>query len=50
MKMMLGLLVIEQRLCDCGMDLSFHSSARFGANMQALPQAFVASEILPRRK
>jgi len=27
MKMMLGLLVIEQRLCDGGIDLSFHSSA-----------------------
>ncbi len=28
MKMTLGLLVIKQRLCDCGIDLSFHSSRR----------------------
>src|SRR5207249_4763469 len=26
MKMMLGLLVIKLRLCDCGIDLRFHSS------------------------
>src|SRR5437870_3446319 len=27
MKMMLGLLVVKQRLCHCGIDLSFHSLA-----------------------
>lgn len=35
MEMMLGLLMIKQRLCDCGIDHDVHSSGSFGANMLA---------------
>src|SRR5436853_6662121 len=39
MKMMLGLLVIKQRLCDCGIDYGVHSSSTGGQMWSNRPLA-----------